>query len=1455
MAVGPTVKSMTGLGGGNQMMASLRRAVMVGLGVWIAWSAAVATAGPARYDPETRSMRFTYTYASLAPGQFGEAAIGSPQKPSSDQDAVVRTVVLKVSDTLSKATAGRLKISSLDLVSDARRADVVISLTGDPGRGGWAIAGAIEGRPGQIGLYYQVLAAEWEQDYVLTAAHEVCHYVFGLVDEYNFPQGCPLANPGGPGCLMDNYLSQGSRHGWYGRFCAHDHVVDNSQKSSCQAIIDKFFTDRNVTSAAEEGQSAQVASAGVAVSTRESKLENITRAAIGRVREEVEATNKDRKPSAALASVGSSKIRDVARNFLKNQLQANGVNLETDELRGVVESVLKQAGALVSVAVPPQFQVVESLIAKFAASRAKELKENAPKGSEKTLRGRLVRDVLAFLSGMGGASAPGVGKAPSADERQYLDFIAMQALAQVEQKQADQELYQAALTHIKLDRETAGTILDIATQVGVPGAESRLAALGEIDADLRTYIPGRTASTGFGRRRTILIYPEPLDPRKDYVVTQSGIYRYGDLLEQYIGLFTKLVERAQIDLYSTSFQERRQQERRQLLAKPASERATLERQRRIAELSDPDKARGQRESDLRTLIGEVTTAIRENRIENVMFLVPPGGIPRDMNTLFEGLRRQLLRKGDVRIDLVLASDADIPFELRDVAIGSGGSIITLTDVDEVGAVAQRLKNDQTSGAWVILPYQDVIEGADYTYAKTRRNVSWLRSDLKRASVGPEPLLHSYYNSSENLYDVIDFFKEPPPEASAAGAVPGRAAVVTPPAAPSINGSDHASTLLDEAKIMPVSARRLFVDYIQKALGDNEPRSVDEVEAMDPLSDQLGLLDELTYIKNLIVEYNSRPDDDVGVRQRFDVIEHVIRARAKLDEVRGLLGVALAAHEPYLARDYDENAFVEELKDDGDQEQAPASRQPAPVEERNGGGGPAAPGAEKAPDDDVKTRSTSKMINKLKLDADKIRESIGRPAKAQVDRPETNEQAEVDSAPSNSGSKNARNDRSKLDQATRRLNYLDQRYDDLRTIRQSFYKKIGDKSMEYERRIVRAVEGISERMSKYESSPATRAYLGLMLQQVRLQIVNDFLSHIEHELSEADQTSVFRRINRDSQVRASQMIQDKIFRIDGNDGVPRPVLPPADIVDAQGRVLREKGRYRLPRFYADDVKYDPKQPEAEFELILGFSQPLPGVDADAIRDGKMDRLPRLSLYNDDGRLLNTPSLRLDRDVSSPTCLIYRFAPEFGEKAWYNAALILNETILRRIAADQVHFTFSVASTRPNVRLNAALVQMPDDPDLVPPPPRKGLVRAMDRRAKLEVQVYGGTSVLGASISGVLHKIDSGSGTIEPIAQDFYDDGQTYGDRSANDGVYTSIVSLDQSPKGMEYRVFVQAESTSKSHNIPPEDPGKNEEARRKDARSRGATTVREQPVVKVETPESKPALQFQRATSIQIRVEP
>ncbi|OJW12322.1 MAG: hypothetical protein BGO49_20920 [Planctomycetales bacterium 71-10] len=1482
----------------------------------------LATAGPARYDAESRSMRFTYTYASLTPGAFGDAAIGAPQQPSKEQDATVRAVVLKVSDSLAKATGGRLRISALDLVPDARRADVVISLTGDPGRGGWAIAGAIEGRPGQIGLYYQVLAKEWEQDYVLTAAHEVCHYVFGLVDEYNFPQGCPLANPGGPGCLMDNYLSQGSRHGWYGRFCQEDHVEDASQRASCQKIVDKFFSDRKVTSGAEDGQPQDKAQAVAVVAMQQSKQDNIVSAAVGKIREEAEAKAAAKANGSALKEIGP--LRSLAQKFLEQQFRDHGLSMERRELGPVVEKVLRQAGSIVSVAVPPQLRPVEALIARFASTQALKLKDESPKEGDDSLKRRLARDVLSFLSGLGGTvgSAPVVGRSPDPEIRRYLEDVAAQAIAGVVEKRADQDLYEAALQHIKLDRESAGTILDIATEIGVPGTESRLEALNSIDTGLNRYLPGRTASTGFGRRRTVIVDPDPLDPRYDFIFTQAGMFRYSDVRDQYVELFSKLIQRAQVQVFVTEAQKRRAQERRDLMALPAPQRAEKERLRRISELKDRDRARNQREAELRATINELATAVARNQIENVVVLAPPGGIPAELITLFESFRRQIIRKGDVRIDLVLVSTADVPRELRDIAVGSGGSIITIADVDEVGAVAQRLKNDQTSGSWLILPYQDRIDGPGYR--EDRRETPWLLDDPRRGEFKESPIdepfarvrgaieaMSGFFSGRSDdvkaaaslletkvrkpcdspaaclgLLEEVEDARREGPEAFEASLKEAVGLLAEPP-----GEFRHAIGLLEAARLAngPLDAGAIFEavtkaeaeDAIGRLRAAEAPRAVGAVALLEQGPPGAGLKAVADWLRKVREKGASgeKPADLPGAVRVLRAAqgapnEELKKALARLDsadaEKKGrvvdlagpiaLLGAAtkldgetaaaiglLDAAVSYAGAAGVADLVGAEILSRGDAQDVASSM--SQVLDPARGEDPDAAQAEQGLKQEVETlHDLVGRYNRMTMKGGaedlryKLLEHVIR-ARGALDRAAFILNAALESH--------------------RPFLNRDYKEDQLYSTSYDKDRDLGKPARPYHELNAEIVEKLKAQRSAFAArgEKGTVAYLGLKIQEVRLRLVQNFVHHLEDELersSTLEMTPIFHRVNREAHVRAYQMIEDKIRMVAGPDGQPRHLLPPVDVVDAQGNERRAEGRFRLPHFYADNVKFDPKKPNAEFEIIIGFTRPLPGVDDDAIRDPKDLRgvLPELKLYNFDGRLQQTPTLELDRDLSTPTCLIYHFAPEFGENGWYTAGLILKESTFRGVGSDRINFTFSVASTRPNVRLTAALVPLgTEDADLVPPPPRRGLARAMDRRALVEVQVYGGTSILGARVVGTLQKIDAGSGTIEPIAQDFYDDGRTYGDRQADDGVYTSTVSFDRIATGAEYRIIMQAESTKDSRNIPPEDPARNDEARRKDARERGDATLRAKSTEEPKTIEEAPSIKFQRATSVQLRVDP
>ena len=1375
---------------------------------------APSQAGPARYDPETKSFKFNYTFASLTDGLFGSAAVGTPQKPSPEQDAKVRAIVLRVSDALSKATSGRAKILTLDFVNDVKDADVVISLSGKPERGGWAIPGAIEGRPGQIGLYYETLAAEWMEDSVLTATHEASHYLFGLVDEYLFPRGCPVANPGGPGCLMDNYLSNGTRHGWYGRYCQDDHAIDERQTRSCQSIVDEFFRAR-ITDGPSDGTGTLPQESRAAATTktnnRQAIIDNITRATIGKVRDEVEARNKARKGSGSLTSIGA--LKEFAGKFLESQLRKNGVGLPKTDLANLVDGTLRTASTLIKVSIPPRFEPLVNLIARFAEDRANELKTNSPKDSEPTRKKKIQESLLKFIADLG-SNAPTADSAPTPEEKRYLDHVAELAAMKATDEKVNCDVLGATLAHIRLSRETAANVLDIAGEVGVVGIETRLAAIGEVDADLRLYLPGKTASSGFGRRRTIIIDPDPLDPRQDFVITHSGIYRYADLRDQYVDIFSKLIERAKVVLLTTDAQKRRLDARRELLGKPIDERMRGERARRIAELNDRGKVRTQRETDLRLSMNELATQIRGNRVENIVFLVPPGGLPRNLALLFESLRLQLIRKADVRLDIVLVNSADVPFELRDIAIGTGGSIVTIADIDDIGAVAQRLKNEQTSGAWVVLPFQDQIRGAAQTASLKEESKSsdrWVLKDARRGNFLDDPILGPYLDVRQRLENITEYFAVAKREG-------GKISY-------DFTQPSSAQNDLERGRILPPAAYNIFIEYVRISLlgrnGKNEDQG-DQIPNEVSRRASYGLIKELTELERVIQLYNKR-SPGAGDELRLEILEQIIRSKSQYQELKSLLEVALNSHVNFVSSSFDEDAIFRRAFEN-------------------------------------QKRLDQARINN-ENEAEKIRKKLFQIQEAQTkltdELARTTEAIRKWNTDKSMGILNPDEDFIALNSK------LKKQQDDIKD------KRKEEEALKADPKQYSAVanskflillnsinDDLEVELKKYEHETTliTFAYIRLKQQEVHMRAVGEFLDHIEKELAEDDQTPLFRRIDRDALVQANNRIQDKapgfIAEIPGT--VRRPPLAPVDTLDEKGDPRRDV--IRLPRFYAENIKFDLKHAPAEFELIIGLSEPLPGVDTDAIREYKTDLLPELRLYNDNGQLLNTPTLVFDRDLSTSTCLIYHFTPEFGP-GWYTGALKLTKSTLRQIGQSSVNMTFSIASTRPNFRLTPAMVQMPNDPELIPPPPNRGLARVMDRRSKVEVQVYGGTSVLGASVRGVLHKLDVGTGTINPIAQDFYDDGKTYGDRKADDGIYTTQIPLDKIEKGMEYRLLIQAESTEVSRNIAPENPNINDDKRRADAKAQGLKDIRTTNVVGVKPLEQRTAERFQRASTIQIRVEP
>ena len=96
---------------------------------------------------------------------------------------------------------------------------------------------------------------------------------------------------------------------------------------------------------------------------------------------------------------------------------------------------------------------------------------------------------------------------------------------------------------------------------------------------------------------------------------------------------------------------------------------------------------------LRNLLRQIdftSDQVRRNRVDNVVVLVPPGGLPEDLGDQLEQFRKRMAVNPDVRLDIVVFGQGGVPRRLRDASLRSVGSVLTVSDIDEFGAVAQRL---------------------------------------------------------------------------------------------------------------------------------------------------------------------------------------------------------------------------------------------------------------------------------------------------------------------------------------------------------------------------------------------------------------------------------------------------------------------------------------------------------------------------------------------------------------------------------------------------------------------------------------------------------------------------------------------------------------------------------------------------------------------------------------------
>lgn len=184
--------------------------------------------------------------------------------------------------------------------------------------------------------------------------------------------------------------------------------------------------------------------------------------------------------------------------------------------------------------------------------------------------------------------------------------------------------------------------------------------------------------TGFGRRRTLALAPNPLNLDEDFQDLDAGDHiPYRERRCDLVSHLVQLIDRERIllgtnldtgepilpaglDLSSSTLQTGR--------AANSVDRFT---QQRLA---------------FELLIEQV----RRNRIENVILVIPPDGLSKNMNDTLEVVRKTILEGSDVRVDLVLVGYATVPLRFHDMVAQTGGSIQVLGDVDELGLVASAL---------------------------------------------------------------------------------------------------------------------------------------------------------------------------------------------------------------------------------------------------------------------------------------------------------------------------------------------------------------------------------------------------------------------------------------------------------------------------------------------------------------------------------------------------------------------------------------------------------------------------------------------------------------------------------------------------------------------------------------------------------------------------------------------
>ena len=161
-------------------------------------------------------------------------------------------------------------------------------------------------------------------------------------------------------------------------------------------------------------------------------------------------------------------------------------------------------------------------------------------------------------------------------------------------------------------------------------------------------LPGKPF-TGFGFRRTYLVAPHPLDPNLDRIRIDAGDnFQYHDIRNLIVTQLMRLLQRERTELVNDP------------LAGGKIQIVRLDEVAGESPIADLPKAEDQNQRFAKqvSLINTLVQEVRRDRVENIVLVVPPGGLSQELGDVLEEFRKVVLNDADVRVDVILSGSGN-----------------------------------------------------------------------------------------------------------------------------------------------------------------------------------------------------------------------------------------------------------------------------------------------------------------------------------------------------------------------------------------------------------------------------------------------------------------------------------------------------------------------------------------------------------------------------------------------------------------------------------------------------------------------------------------------------------------------------------------------------------------------------------------------------------------------------